>query len=183
MQRSNFESVPGCSGSEFDQNNDYCYARPSPSHLWLVGDNGVPESAFPLHSCDGDCDSNDECFGDLICFQRGGDEEVPGCIGTNGFARKDFCYDPNPNQTPGPTQSPSTSAPQPTNQPVSPTPPVSHDDTSHEVFIFMQVYVTCHLIPFLPCSHLQLPRLCQLQIHRRTQPLHTQHPSHPRCQQ
>jgi len=129
MQRSNYESVPGCSGSELDQNNDYCYARPSQSHLWIVGDNGVPESAFPLHSCDGDCDSDDDCFGDLICLQRGGDEEVPGCIGNNSFTRKDFCYDPNPNQTSGPTQGPTTSAPQPTTQPISPTPPVSHDES------------------------------------------------------
>ena len=112
MQRSNYETVPGCSGSEFDQSNDYCHGRPSPDHLWIVGDDGAPASAFPLKKCDGDCDSDDQCEGELKCLQRGGDEEVPGCIGTYGVTKKDYCYDLNPSpQTPPPTPSPVTSIP------------------------------------------------------------------------
>ena len=31
--------------------------------------------------CEGDCDNNSECAGDLICFQRSANEVVTGCVG------------------------------------------------------------------------------------------------------
>jgi hypothetical protein len=62
--------------------------------LLIDGDNGSPSAAFPLPACSGDCDSSDECFGDLLCFQRSGTEAVPGCSGT-GTSAKDYCYKPN----------------------------------------------------------------------------------------
>ena len=46
--------------------------------------------------CSGDCDTDDDCTGDLVCFQIDGGEEVPGCSwGANSAATKnqnwDFC--------------------------------------------------------------------------------------------
>ena len=38
-----------------------------------------------------DCDNDDQCVGDLICFQRTGDEFVPGCTNVPGFTTEDFC--------------------------------------------------------------------------------------------
>lgn len=32
-------------------------------------------------SCEGDCDTNDDCDGDLICFQRDPGDDIPGCDG------------------------------------------------------------------------------------------------------
>ena len=43
----------------------------------------------PLGECAGDCDSNDDCFGELVCYQQSGatdaDDSVPGCPGTGKF--------------------------------------------------------------------------------------------------
>ena len=46
--------------------------------------------------CSGDCDRNRDCAGDLICFQRSGGEDVPGCTwGSNSATLKaendDYC--------------------------------------------------------------------------------------------
>ena len=40
------------------------------------GNNGFPESAFPLGMCEGDCDTDEDCKGVLVCFQRDGLEPV-----------------------------------------------------------------------------------------------------------
>ena len=40
------------------------------------GNNGLPESAFPLGMCEGDCDTDEDCDGGLICFQRDGLEPI-----------------------------------------------------------------------------------------------------------
>jgi len=49
----------------------------------------------PLAMCEGDCDYDSDCKGDLICFQRDGDESVPGCddseYATTGY---DYCVSP-----------------------------------------------------------------------------------------
>jgi hypothetical protein len=64
--------------------------------LKMEGDNGDP--VFPVGNCDGDCDSDDDCLDGLKCFQRDGNEEVPGCVGDQeAFYGKDFCYNPNSN--------------------------------------------------------------------------------------
>jgi hypothetical protein len=49
---------------------------------------GAPPN--PLPNCHGDCDNDSHCAGDLVCFQRFGYEEVPGCSGS-GFRKVDFC--------------------------------------------------------------------------------------------
>ena len=45
---------------------------------------------FPLQNCNGDCDDDSHCSGNLICFQRSGTEAVPGCSGS-APAGVDFC--------------------------------------------------------------------------------------------
>jgi hypothetical protein len=51
------------------------------------------EEEFPLQECQGDCDNDDECDGDLICFQRDGTEIVPGCVGVP-VEGTDYCINP-----------------------------------------------------------------------------------------
>ena len=43
-----------------------------------------------LDRCEGDCDNDDDCKGNLICFQRGKFMSVPGCDGT-GKKGWDYC--------------------------------------------------------------------------------------------
>ena len=62
--------------------------------LVLVGDDSEPESAFPLLQCQGDCDDNSDCTGDLECYYRNGTELVPGCTG-DGESGKDYCFVPD----------------------------------------------------------------------------------------
>lgn len=55
-----------------------------PEDLWpnidYVGDGGDFD-VFPLELCMGDCDSDDDCAGNLKCFQRDANVAVPGCQG------------------------------------------------------------------------------------------------------
>lgn len=48
----------------------------------------LPQPACAV--CDGDCDTDAECAGDLECLQRGS-QATPGCTGT-GMPGYDFCY-------------------------------------------------------------------------------------------
>ena len=50
--------------------------QPVSASLKNKGNNGSPASAFPLGLCEGDCDSDKECAGDLKCFQRSGTQRV-----------------------------------------------------------------------------------------------------------
>jgi len=43
-----------------------------------------------LGLCEGDCDSDSDCAGDLICYQRDAGQSIPGCSGTPN-SRSDFC--------------------------------------------------------------------------------------------
>lgn len=46
-----------------------------------------------LADCRGDCDSDDECETGLICVQRNGYEEMPGCAGEPSW-NTDYCLNP-----------------------------------------------------------------------------------------
>lgn len=50
-------------------------------------------SSKPCRECEGDCDSDSHCEGDLVCFQKTGDVAIPGCRGRDS-SRNDFCVDP-----------------------------------------------------------------------------------------
>ncbi|CAB9505702.1 expressed unknown protein [Seminavis robusta] len=134
FQRSGGENVPGCTGkTDNDILTDYCIlgsiiqaatnppdnndGRPM-AHLELVAQNGVPASAYPLELCEGDCDDDSDCEGELVCLLREIDDPVPGCLGPEGLAsRTDFCVYPPitaaPTSSPtwNPTTSPSTPLP------------------------------------------------------------------------
>ena len=45
----------------------------------------------PCDACQGECDIDNDCKGDLKCFQRTGSEKIPGCFGS-GTAGSDYCY-------------------------------------------------------------------------------------------
>jgi hypothetical protein len=48
---------------------------------------------MPLGLCQGDCDTDDDCLDELVCFQREYLERVPGCSG-QGTASYDYCVAP-----------------------------------------------------------------------------------------
>ena len=61
------------------------------------------DNAQNLQECEGDCDNDLECAGDLICFHRenastevsGPLRAIPGCQGTANGTSWDYCVDPN----------------------------------------------------------------------------------------
>ena len=88
-------------------------AKPTQLQINRVGNDGKPEQLYPLTLCQGDCDNDDECAGDLICHQREPFEAVPGCTGGQSESgRTDFCIRP-PVFTASPTVS-SSPTPLPT---------------------------------------------------------------------
>jgi hypothetical protein len=55
----------------------------------------VKNPTSPLGECEGDCNTNKDCSGNLICLQRNNGENIPGCTGKVN-KRGDFCIkDPN----------------------------------------------------------------------------------------
>lgn len=55
-----------------------------------------PTDRYPLDRCQGDCDNDSQCKDDLVCFQRGRSESVPGCDGgTSDRSASDYCIDPD----------------------------------------------------------------------------------------
>ena len=58
----------------------------------------VSKRGKDLDRCEGDCDTDDDCMGNYVCFQREKDEykDVPGCLGgTHDASRTDYCIDPS----------------------------------------------------------------------------------------
>lgn len=135
FQRNEHEHVPGCFGGLQDiSRSDYCVRKSDLNSGSTLEDIPLKYTAeFPLARCEGnyfnsthhfssthfhsltlsctlalllgDCDSNNDCVGDLICFQRNGNAAVPGCIGgENDGSRTDYCVSPSssvpPPQTP-----------------------------------------------------------------------------------
>eukprot|EP00980_Cylindrotheca_fusiformis_P011317 scaffold2611_cov70-Cylindrotheca_fusiformis.AAC.2 len=90
FQRDHYESVPGCSGGSSDgTRTDYCVEKGSGN-----GPKKPLRFEYPLGKCKGDCDSDSDCAGDLVCYQRGPYESVPGCSGgSSDGSRTDYCYD------------------------------------------------------------------------------------------
>ena len=67
---------------------------------------------YTLEECEGDCDDDSDCEGDLVCFHNvdGSSDVAPGCQGT-ATANWDYCYDKllTDNPTVDPTSVPTTS--------------------------------------------------------------------------
>jgi hypothetical protein len=84
--------VVGDSGSARDQLQRAAQQGYPP--LDVLGNNGSPASVYPLGLCQGDCDDDDDCEGDLVCFQRSaGGGGVPGCQGSDSKGL-DYCVSP-----------------------------------------------------------------------------------------
>ena len=71
---------------------DYCVQPPPPpapssTSLELVYLNPECSGSQPCQRCQGDCDGDDQCAGNLVCFQRNDYTPVPGCRG-DGVQRK-----------------------------------------------------------------------------------------------
>ena len=98
FQRDGYMEVPGCSGSG-ESSKDYCI-YPDSGYLVYRGNNIFGGDKL-LNECEGDCDSDSDCAGDLKCFQRSGTEPVPGCKGT-GRTGSDYCYRATTATTPPP---------------------------------------------------------------------------------
>jgi hypothetical protein len=97
FHRTGSQTIPGCSGDKPKYSGiDFCYdptTHPLPK-LNIVGNNFG--SGYPLGLCEGDCDNDHECAGDLKCFQRSGSKAIPGCTGDKPkYHGVDFCYYPN----------------------------------------------------------------------------------------
>uniref|UniRef100_A0A7S4N0E7 Uncharacterized protein n=1 Tax=Odontella aurita TaxID=265563 RepID=A0A7S4N0E7_9STRA len=97
FERDNYDPVPGCSG-DGQWAKDYCYSvELAPSnqliHKGECTRSSCPEPPFPLGECEGNCDDDSECAGELKCIQRDETEGVPGCYGLGVYA-KGYCYDP-----------------------------------------------------------------------------------------
>ena len=89
-----------------------------------------PTDHYPLNVCEGDCDKDSQCAGDLVCFQRDANEEVPGCTGAVGESDKssaDICIRL---ATDTDTASPSISS-SPTPPPTTAEPTVDEEPTIH----------------------------------------------------
>jgi hypothetical protein len=101
-QRDNREKIPGCMYLLYDTNSyDYCY-NPSVKGDREILDKdrvGRIELYSPAHTmiggarCEGQCESDADCRGKLICFVRGDTRAVPGCKGT-GVSGWNYCIDP-----------------------------------------------------------------------------------------
>ena len=51
-------------------------------------------AANPCGKCEGDCNDDNDCRGDLKCFQRDSCVQIPGCY-DGSPCDYDFCHDPN----------------------------------------------------------------------------------------
>jgi len=82
-------------------NDDYFAARGTSGEMPTLeykGNGGHPSQYFPLQQCQGDCDSDRDCSGNLRCFDEVKSTTVPGCSGhrdANGNDFVDYCYDPS----------------------------------------------------------------------------------------
>ena len=68
---------------------------PATNSLPELVDLGWTPATIPLSECQGDCDNDNQCQGDLVCFENDvGETNVPeGCSGTANN-HVDYCYRP-----------------------------------------------------------------------------------------
>lgn len=121
------QKVPGCFGKGIGGitgGENYCYDPNSPV---IKGAIDAALSApgcskeKPCGVCQGDCDNDDECAGDLVCHQKAGPASVPGCLDFDKSSAN-FCVKPRIGVSPI-SGAPVTGAPS-TRAPVKPSPTV-----------------------------------------------------------
>lgn len=127
MTRSANEAVPGCAEpvSILRYGIDVCYdPRSDPNYVNTLSPTisnksptkspvtppptMKPTAARPqlsisndnndLDKCVGECDNDNNCRGNYVCYKRDYDGPVPGCVGS-GFTGTNFCIDPADNES------------------------------------------------------------------------------------
>jgi len=112
LRRSGSESVPGCEGTGTD-GWDYCYdplddpevsqstTTANLTYTPRTGPNGtdpelvtIDDGSVLLGPCEGNCESDDDCYPGLRCHHRKETEAVPGCSG-EGEDGDFYCMDPS----------------------------------------------------------------------------------------
>ena len=78
-----FTAVPGCTGAEWrDDTTDFCYMPPEDAGPPLEENDCEDLGSGSCGMCQGDCDSDRDCAGNLQCYQRNYElTAVPGCSG------------------------------------------------------------------------------------------------------
>ncbi|GFH44862.1 hypothetical protein CTEN210_01336 [Chaetoceros tenuissimus] len=110
-QRDGFEPISGCvgEGGKSDvKGKDVCMQPPKIKYV------GECTSQHQCRLCQGDCDDDDDCEGNLVCVQRDNYEPVLGCNGdglNDDKRAKDICAEavPFPSSTPSVSSAPSFS--------------------------------------------------------------------------
>jgi len=84
--------VPGCTSGGDEDLEDYDYCFPGGWLNLIYGGRRSPVAG--IQNCQGDCNSDDECEGNLRCKQRFSGEAVQGCpAGGKGETKAtDYCY-------------------------------------------------------------------------------------------
>ena len=87
QQRDRGQSVQGCSGKDLSTSRDYCVLPSSSSNSLNVINSG----GGGMGQCQGDCDSDNDCAGSLVCKQRNAYDPIPsGCRGNLSW-KTDYC--------------------------------------------------------------------------------------------
>jgi len=82
-------------GCQFDRSYAWTSTECSVDGVPLTDEGNPSAGCGCLDECAGDCDSDADCVGDLVCFHRGsGDGIPPGCFGQPHYSSHDYCYDP-----------------------------------------------------------------------------------------
>jgi hypothetical protein len=145
-------SIPGCGYmDDYGQYVSYCVEDKKK----LRGYNWNPD--YKLGMCEGDCDSDLDCYGNLVCFKREYYEAVPGCIGY-GRESFDYCTDLNATRSPSPSPSPTYYSGN------------ISDDWDERSIGLITVLIFAALFLFL-CARSRLRRQQQQQQQQQTQPV------------
>lgn len=59
----------------------------SPTPLPALSYSNTCSPTTPCEKCVGDCLTDDDCVGELVCSQREGGEDVPGCSGSDSSSK------------------------------------------------------------------------------------------------
>jgi hypothetical protein len=105
QRSSQTQEVPGCFGKGIGAvgGENYCYNPDSPviKGSGKTDVNGMTSLSSPGCSkdkpcgmCQGDCDNDDECEGNLVCEQKVGPGSATGCSGLDS-SNSDFCVKPS----------------------------------------------------------------------------------------
>ena len=88
QQRNAGQPVRGCSGKDLSTRRDYCV-------LPTTSSNNNNNNRGGMGRCQGDCDRDSDCSGNLVCKQRDAYDPIPtGCRGNLSW-RTDYCVSPN----------------------------------------------------------------------------------------